>query len=47
MLFKETITVYCEKHTKHTNIFCGWNAEFYCVKAGGTYSNQWPLKGLS
>jgi hypothetical protein len=20
---------------KHTNTFCGQNAEFYCVKAGG------------
>jgi hypothetical protein len=38
MLFKETIAVYCENHTKHTDTMCGQNAEF--VKTGGTYSNH-------
>jgi translation initiation factor IF-1 len=38
MLFGETVTVYCENHTKHTNTLCGENAEFLCVKAGGTYT---------
>jgi hypothetical protein len=25
MLFRETATVYCEKHTVHTNTLCGQN----------------------
>jgi hypothetical protein len=28
MLFRETIAVYCENHTEHTNTLCGQNAEF-------------------
>jgi hypothetical protein len=44
MLFRETVAVYCENHTEHTDTICGQNAEFY-VKAGGTYSNHWALKG--
>jgi hypothetical protein len=32
MLFKETIAVYCESHTKHTNTLCGQNSEFWCAK---------------
>jgi hypothetical protein len=39
MLFTETVAVYCE------NTLYGQNAEFSCVKAGGTYSNRWALKG--
>jgi hypothetical protein len=35
MLFRETVAVYCENHTKHTNTFSGHNAEFWFVKAGG------------
>jgi hypothetical protein len=27
MLFRETVAVYCEKHTEHTNTLCGQNAE--------------------
>jgi hypothetical protein len=27
MLFGETVAVYCEKHTEHTNTLCGQNAE--------------------
>jgi hypothetical protein len=45
MLFGETVAVYCENHTEHTNILCGQNVEFWCVKAGGMYSNHWALKG--
>jgi hypothetical protein len=45
MLFRETVVVYCENHTEHTNALCGQNAEFKCVKVGGTYSNHWNLKG--
>jgi hypothetical protein len=28
MLFRETVAVYCENHTEHTNTLCGQNAEF-------------------
>jgi hypothetical protein len=42
-----TIAVCCENHTEHTNTLCGRNAEFYYVKAGGTYSKHWAFKGLS
>jgi hypothetical protein len=44
MLFRETIAIYCENHTEHINTLGGQNAEFWYVKAGGTYSNQWALK---
>jgi hypothetical protein len=45
MLFGETVAVYCENHMKHTDTLCGQNTEFLYVKAGGTYSDQWVLKG--
>jgi hypothetical protein len=45
MLFRETVAVYCENHTEHTDTLCGQNAQFYYVKASGTYSNRWALKG--
>jgi hypothetical protein len=32
MLFGETVAVYCENHTEHTNTLCGQNAEFFNVK---------------
>jgi hypothetical protein len=28
MLFVETVAVYSENHTEHTNTLCGQNAEF-------------------
>jgi hypothetical protein len=37
MLFRETVAVYCENHTEHTNTLCGQNAEFLYVRADGTY----------
>jgi hypothetical protein len=37
MLFRETVAVYCENHTEHTDTLCGQNAEFLYVKAGGIY----------
>jgi hypothetical protein len=40
MLFRETVDVYCENHMEHTDTLCGQNAEFWYVKAGGTYSNH-------
>jgi hypothetical protein len=45
MLFRVTVAVYCENHTEHTDTLCGQNTEFWYVKAGGTYSNHWALKG--
>jgi hypothetical protein len=45
MLFREIIAVCCENHTEHINTLCGQNAEFIDVKAGGTYSYHWTLKG--
>jgi hypothetical protein len=45
MLFRETVAVYCENHTEHTNTLYGQSAEFYYVKADGTYINHWALKG--
>jgi hypothetical protein len=45
MLFRETVAVYCENHTEHTNTLCGQNAEFSNVKAGGTCSYRYALKG--
>jgi hypothetical protein len=38
MLFGETVAVYCDNHTEHTDTLCGQNVEFCCVKAGGTYN---------
>jgi hypothetical protein len=37
MPFRETVTVYCENRMKHSKTVCGQNAEFWHVKAGGTY----------
>jgi hypothetical protein len=45
MLFREIIVVYSENHMKHINTRCGKNAEFFNVKAGGTYSYHCALKG--
>jgi hypothetical protein len=28
MLFRETLAVYCENHTQHTDTFCGQNAVY-------------------
>jgi hypothetical protein len=32
MLYGETVAVYCENHTEHTDTLCGQNVEFWCVK---------------
>jgi hypothetical protein len=32
MLFGETVAVYCENHTEHTDTLCGHNAEFSMLK---------------
>jgi hypothetical protein len=31
MLFRETVAVYCENHTEHTDTLCGQNAEISYV----------------
>jgi hypothetical protein len=46
MLLGETVAVYCENHTEHTNTLCGPNAEILNIKEGGTYSDHWAFKGL-
>jgi hypothetical protein len=38
MLFGETIAVYCENRTEHTDTLCGQNVEFFKVKALGIYN---------
>jgi hypothetical protein len=40
MLFRETVAVYCENHTEHTDTLRGQNAEFLNIKADGTYSHR-------
>jgi hypothetical protein len=37
MFITEIIPVCCENHTKHTNILCGHDTEFYYTEAGGKY----------
>jgi hypothetical protein len=32
MLFGETVAVYCENHTEHTNTLCGQNAETLYIR---------------
>jgi hypothetical protein len=44
MLFRETVAVYCENHTEHTNTLCGQNINFLFVKVWSTYSNEWALQ---
>ena len=45
MLYREIIAVCSQIHTKHINTLCGQNVELLNVKAGGTYSDHWALKG--
>jgi hypothetical protein len=44
MLFRETVAVYCENHTEHTDTLCGLNVEFQHFRACGRYSNHWAVK---
>jgi hypothetical protein len=46
MLLRETHTVYCNNHIKHTNtrIVYEQNSQFPYVKEGGIYSNYWTLR---
>jgi hypothetical protein len=43
MLFKETIPVYSDNHTKPINTLSGQNIELLTVKAGGTHGYHWAL----
>ena len=45
MLYREIIAVCSQIHTQHINTLCGQNVYLLHVKPGGTYSNQWALKG--
>ena len=45
MLYRETMTVCSEIHTKHINTLCGQNVELLNVKLCGTYSDHWAVKG--
>jgi hypothetical protein len=45
MLFRETLAVYCENHTEHTDTLCGQNTEFYYVKVRGIHDNRCVLNG--
>jgi hypothetical protein len=43
MLFRETVAVYCENHTEHTDTLRGQKAEFLNDKTFGTYSYRCAL----
>jgi len=45
MLYREIIVACSQIHTKHINTLCGQNVELFNFKHGGTYSDQWALKG--
>jgi hypothetical protein len=44
MLYRETVAVCCEIHTKHINTLGGQNVELLNVKTDGTYNDHWALK---
>jgi hypothetical protein len=44
-LFKEIIAVYSVNHTKPINTLCGQVTDLLLVKAGGTYTYHYALKG--
>jgi hypothetical protein len=44
LLFREVIIVYYENLMKHINTVFGQNAEFFNVKAYGTYSKHSIIK---
>jgi hypothetical protein len=40
MLFRETVAVYCENHTEHTNTLCEQNAEFCNIYKSSSYLTE-------
>ena len=46
MLYRETIAVCSQIHTKHINTLCGQNVELLNVKPGGKYSKPSASNGL-
>ena len=44
MLYRETIAVCSQIHTKHINTLCGQNVELLNVKPGCTQRNDWTFK---
>jgi hypothetical protein len=44
MMSRETVAVYCENHTEHTNTLCGQNEEFLNVNTGDTCGYHCALK---
>ena len=45
MLYRKTIALCSQIHTKYINTLCGQNVELLNVKPVGTYSNHWALNG--
>jgi len=45
MLYRETIAVCSEIHTKHINTLYGQSVELLSFKSGGIYSDHWALNG--
>jgi hypothetical protein len=46
MLFGETVAIYCENHTEHTNTLCGQNAVFLEVNVTTTNGSSSPISCL-
>jgi hypothetical protein len=44
LLYSETVALYCESHTEHTNTVCVEKLEFSDANTGGVYSNQYAFK---
>jgi hypothetical protein len=44
MLFRETVAVYCENHTEHTNTLCGQNVEFCNIYKSSSYLTRNTLR---
>jgi hypothetical protein len=45
MLFRETVAVYCENHTEHTETLWGYTTEILYVSVLYVYSYHFGLKG--
>jgi hypothetical protein len=47
MLFRETVAVYCENRTEHTNTLCGQNMEFCNIYKFSPYLTENTLRLLN